>query len=45
MKYAPERTHDAMVTKKKIRAMTVFVFSVKIKYVRSAKPQTTRYYP
>ncbi len=41
--YAPLSTHAPRVTNKKIRAKTRFVLSVKMKKVKSAKPQTIRY--
>lgn len=41
--YAPLRTHAAMLTKRKMAAKTTLVLRVKIKYVKSAKPQTIRY--
>ena len=41
--YAPANTQAASVTKPKINAKTVFVFSVKMKKVHRAKPHTMRY--
>ena len=45
MKYAPANTQAAILTSKNMDANTALILQVKMKKVKSAKPQTSRYTP